>query len=156
MADMSSGTAGSLTLGGAGTLTLTGSNTYTGVTTVGSGMLQLGDGTSRNGSVAGGIVVNTGSLTFANPAAQTFANSLTGSGNLTKTGGGAMTLSGTGIQCNGNVNVTSGTLASGQRLERRPRRDAQHPIRLFGWGWAFAHGQHPQHRVRGRAGVLRR
>ena len=97
-------------LGGAGTLILTGSNTYTGVTTVGSGMLQLGDGTGRNGSVAGGIVVNTGSLTFANPTAQTFANSLTGSGNLTKIGGGALTLSGTGIQCNGNVTVTSGTL----------------------------------------------
>ncbi len=110
MANVSSGTAGSLTLGGAGTLTLTGSNTYTGVTTVGSGMLQLGDGTSKNGSVAGGIVVNTGSLTFANPTAQTFANSLTGSGNLTKIGAGEMTLSGTGIQCNGNVSVSSGTL----------------------------------------------
>ncbi len=110
IANVSTGTAGSLTLGGAGTLTLTGSNTYTGVTTVGGGMLQLGDGTSKNGSVAGGIVVNTGSLTFANPTAQTFANSLTGSGNLTKIGAGEMTLSGTGIQCNGNVSVTSGTL----------------------------------------------
>ena len=73
MADALTASAGSLSLGGAGTLILTGSNTFTGGTTVGSGMLQLGDGTSRNGSVANSIVVNTGSLTFANPSARPLA-----------------------------------------------------------------------------------
>ena len=52
-----------------GTLVFTGAKSYSGVTTVGNGKLQLGDGIANNGSVAGDIVAN-GVLEFANPNAQ--------------------------------------------------------------------------------------
>ena len=57
---------GSVIKSGAGTLTLSGSNSYSGGTTISAGTLQLGDGTSSNGSIAGNIV-NYGALTFEGP-----------------------------------------------------------------------------------------
>jgi autotransporter-associated beta strand protein len=49
--------AGSLRMTGAGTALLTGGNTYTGGTTISSGTLQIGDG-STNGSLPGNVVNN--------------------------------------------------------------------------------------------------
>ena len=73
------GTGGSLTIA-AGTETLTGNNTFTGTTTIDPGAtLQLGDGTSANGSVAGAIVDN-GLLKFDYAGSQTLANAVSGSG----------------------------------------------------------------------------
>ena len=60
-------------------LVLTGANTYTGGTTVTGGPLQLGDGTTSNGSVAGNITVNS-TLIFANPNAQSYSGVISGSG----------------------------------------------------------------------------
>ena len=73
---------------GAGTQVLAGSNTYSGGTTITGGTLQLGDGASKNGSVAGGITDNA-QLTFANPSGQTFAGAISGSGSVTMTGPGS-------------------------------------------------------------------
>ena len=73
-----------LVVNGAGTQVLAGSNTYTGGTTITAGTLQLGDGASKNGSVAGGITDNA-QLTFANPSGQTFAGAISGSGSMTMT-----------------------------------------------------------------------
>ena len=47
--------------------------TFTGSTTIGAGTLQLGDGTTRNGSVSG-TITNNGLLVISNPNAQLFAN----------------------------------------------------------------------------------
>ncbi len=47
---------GTLTVFGGGTVTLTANNTFTGATTITSSTLQLGDGTTNNGAVAGNII----------------------------------------------------------------------------------------------------
>ena len=84
---------GSLSKIGSGTLTLTGANSYSGVTTISQGTLQLGDGSTNNGSVSGNIADNA-TLVFANPNAQTYGGVISGNGALTKSGAGTLTLSG--------------------------------------------------------------
>ncbi len=99
-----------LTKAGAGALTLTAANSYTGVTTISAGTLQLGDGVSTNGSVAGNITDSAGAtLTFANPAAQSYAGVISGAGAMTKTGAGTLTLS-SGQTYTGGTTVNAGSL----------------------------------------------
>jgi autotransporter-associated beta strand protein len=93
---------------GSGTLTLSATNTFTGGTTIAAGTLQLGDGTTRNGSVVGAIT-NNGTLIVANPNAQIFANTITGSGGFTKTGAGTLTLSSSNSYQGGTL-ISAGTL----------------------------------------------
>ena len=94
---------------GAGTLILTAANTYTGGTTINAGTLQLGDGVTSNGSVAGDIGDNS-ALVFANPNAQTYSGGLFGSGAVTKTAPGTLTLSGSN-SFTGGLTVQQGTLS---------------------------------------------
>lgn len=84
---------GSLTKNGNNTLTLVNTNTFTGGTTISAGTLQIGDGTARNGALAGNIIDNA-NLTVANPLDQTLANVVGGSGSFAKTGAGTLTVSG--------------------------------------------------------------
>jgi autotransporter-associated beta strand protein len=88
-----SGSAG-IAKSGAGTVVLTGTHTYTGSTSVNSGTLQLGDGTS-NGQVPGGIA-NTGTVAF-NPGLGGYAwiQNISGTGTVVKDG--AETLFVTGV-----------------------------------------------------------
>ena len=72
---------------GLGQVTVTGANTYTGGTTVSGGTLQLGDGLSKDGSVAGNIVDNA-TLAFANPVSQTCGVVISGTGAVTVSGTG--------------------------------------------------------------------
>ena len=99
---------GKLVKTGSGSFTLAGSNTYTGGTTISGGTLQLGDGTSNNGSVVGNIT-NNARLTFANPNAQTYTGMISGSGGLTKTDAGALILAGSNIY-SGGTTVDAGIL----------------------------------------------
>ncbi|MCX7424576.1 MAG: autotransporter-associated beta strand repeat-containing protein [Planctomycetia bacterium] len=102
---------GSLTKVGAGTLMFTSANTYSGITTVSAGALQLGNGTTLNGSVAGNIV-NDAALVFANPTDQTYSGVISGNGSLTKTAAGKLTLSSAG-SCYGDTRISGGTFILG-------------------------------------------
>ena len=74
---------GSLLKIGTGTLILTGSNSYAGATTISTGTLQLGDGTTgHNGSVSDGITDNA-ALVFDLSGSQTYSGVVSGNGSLT-------------------------------------------------------------------------
>ena len=99
----------SLTKGGAGTLILTSTgNSYTGATTISGGTLQLGDGVTSNGVVAGNIADNA-TLAFANPFAQTYAGVISGTGQVTKSGTGTLTFTGASSY-NGGTTISTGRL----------------------------------------------
>ncbi len=98
-----------LTKNGTNALTLAGTNTYTGGTTISAGTLQLGDGVSSNGVVAGNITDNA-SLIFANPNNQAYAGVISGSGTVTKLGAGTLTLSGSSA-FSGNLTINAGTVS---------------------------------------------
>ncbi len=100
---------GAVTQVGAGVTTLIAANSFTGSTTISAGALQLGDGVSHNGSVAGAIVDNS-SLVIANPTAQIVGNTISGSGTLTKNSAGTATLTG-GNSFLGVTTINAGTLA---------------------------------------------
>ena len=99
-----------LVIAGTGTEVLAGSNTYSGGTTIQSGTLQLGDGVSKNGSVAGNIADNA-RLVFADPNAETYSGTIGGSGSLTKTAAGALILAGSNL-FSGGTEIDAGTLVA--------------------------------------------
>ena len=93
-----------------GTLTLTGANTYTGDTTIGYGILQVGaNGTT--GSILGHIVENA-TLTFARSDNVTFASTISGTGGLIQAGAGTLTLTGANTYAGGTT-ISSGILQVG-------------------------------------------
>ncbi|WP_342250184.1 autotransporter outer membrane beta-barrel domain-containing protein [Sphingomonas sp. OTU376] len=98
---------GALVKSGVGVLTLVGDNSYTGVTTIASGTLNIGNG-GTTGSVLGDIIDN-GTLAFNRTDAFTYAGSITGTGGLSKPNTGALTLT-------GQNNYGSGTTISGGQL----------------------------------------
>jgi fibronectin-binding autotransporter adhesin len=90
VANAISGT-GTLTQAGTGVVGLTGANTYSGLTTISSGTLQIGNaGTS--GSLGTGAVVDNGALVFNRSDNITVANLVSGTGTLMQAGGGTLTL----------------------------------------------------------------
>lgn len=84
---------GSLYKVGQGRLTLNTLNTFSGGITINEGVVQLGDETSVNGSIAGSVT-NNDTLILANPTAVTSAANISGSGQVIKRGLGTHTLSG--------------------------------------------------------------
>lgn len=102
---------------GAGTLVLSATNIYTGDTVISAGTLQLGDGVSADGSVAGNII-NSATLAFANPGAQTYAGIISGTGSLIHNGAGKTTLTAansyTGATTVNNGQLVVSTLFAGK------------------------------------------
>ncbi len=101
---------GSLIKSGTATLILTGSNTFTGVTTVGSGTLQIGN-SGTTGSLTGNVI-NSGALVFKRSDSLTYSGAVSGTGSLTQSGTGTLILTGSNSYA-GNTRIQSGTLQVG-------------------------------------------
>ncbi len=99
---------GTLTLNGSSTFTLATNNSY-GATTINSGTLVVGTG-STVGTLGTGSVVNNSALVFNRSDGVTIANNISGSGLVTFAGAGTSTLTGTSTYT-GNTLVAAGTLA---------------------------------------------
>jgi autotransporter-associated beta strand protein len=81
---------GTLTKLGAGTLIITGDKSGTGLTTITTGLLQIGSG-GTTGTIAGNIA-NNSALIFNRSNDLTYTGSISGSGTLIKLGAGTLTL----------------------------------------------------------------
>jgi len=97
---------GAVTKQGAGTLTLDGANSYSGLTTITSGALQVGN-SGTTGSIAGNVV-NNSSLIFNRSDASTYSGIISGTGAVTKLGVGTFTLDGANTYI-GGTSSSSGT-----------------------------------------------
>lgn len=98
---------GAVTTAGTGTWILTGDNGWTGGTTLGAGVLQLGDG-GTTGAITGDIT-NNASLVVNRSNALTLNGAIDGSGTVTQSGTGETTLSGNNSY-SGGATVAAGTL----------------------------------------------
>ncbi len=106
------GATSALTKSGTATLILTGNNTYNGMTTVGNGTLQIGNG-GGNGSLGlSNTVTAYGTLVFDLSSASTYSGLITGAGNLTQIGSGVTTLTGSS-NYTGPTTISAGTLLIG-------------------------------------------
>ena len=122
-----SGAGNGVTLTGTGTEIFTGANTYTGATTISSGTLQLGDGATSNGSVAGTITDNS-ALVVANPNAQTLAGVISGAGGtLTASGPGTLTITAANTFGGGTI-LNAGTLLLGLSSTGNPGSVTNGPV----------------------------
>jgi autotransporter-associated beta strand protein len=111
-------TAGELALAksGSGRLILTGANTHTGGTTVGGGVLQVGDGGTSGSLGTGPLAVTAGSLEFRRSDDLTVAGPIDGAGGIAQSGSGALTLAGENTYSGATI-VSNGTLnLTGDRL----------------------------------------
>jgi autotransporter-associated beta strand protein len=117
---------------GPGTLLFTGNNTYTQITTISSGVLQIGDG-GTSGTLGSGPVVNNASLVIKRAlpdgiAELVIGNAISGTGTLTHAGP-AFTILGGANTYTGDTLVSDGTLSPSQ-----PFFDDSSSIRLSGDG----------------------
>jgi len=103
---------GSLTKIGSGQLTLSGNNTFTGLTTVSTGTLAIGEG-GTSGSIAGNVsTAANATIAFNRSDAVSYSGTISGGGGLVKQGASQLTLTGNNT-FTGLTTVSAGTLAIG-------------------------------------------
>lgn len=111
--------AGAITDAGSGVLTLLASNSITGTTTISasSGGLQLGNGTTKDGTITGAISIGATGLLVYDPGYGSVTNSkvLSGAGNVTKNGPADLTISGNANTFAGipSVVINGGSVTTG-------------------------------------------
>ncbi len=101
--------AGGLTKNGSNKLTLTAANTYTGDTTINTGTLEIGSGSTSGSLSSSSAITNNASLVFNRSNDLTVTNTIGGTGNLTKSGAGTLTLSGSS-NYSGTTTISVGAL----------------------------------------------
>jgi T5SS/PEP-CTERM-associated repeat protein/autotransporter-associated beta strand protein len=99
---------GSVSQSGTGTLVYTGSDTHTGGTSVGAGVLQIGNGGTA-GNLNGPVSLSGGTLAFNRADDLSISSVISGSGSLLKMGNNTVTLTGANI-FTGTTTVARGTL----------------------------------------------
>ena len=104
-----SGASGTLNKSGGGTTILNGGNSY-GVTTITTGTLQIGNG-STTGTLGSGAVTNNAALSFNRSNSMTVGNDISGTGSVTQSGGGTTIL--TGSNSYTTTTISAGTLQIG-------------------------------------------
>ncbi|HSV16154.1 MAG TPA: autotransporter-associated beta strand repeat-containing protein, partial [Tepidisphaeraceae bacterium] len=101
---------GPLTKGPSGnTVVLLGNNTYAGTTTIGGGILQVGNG-GTFGSLPAGNIADNATLVINRSDAVSMSNNISGTGALTKSGAGTLTLNAVNTYT-GATTLIGGTLA---------------------------------------------
>ncbi|MEP2777514.1 MAG: autotransporter-associated beta strand repeat-containing protein [Luteolibacter sp.] len=104
---------GSIIKNSSSTLTFTGAHSYSGTTTISSGILELGDGTSGNdGALASTSIVNNANLTFNRFGSNSSSALISGTGSVIKTGAGSQTLIGISTYSGGTI-INNGMLDLG-------------------------------------------
>jgi plastocyanin len=106
LAGLISGT-GTLLQEGSGTVTLSAADTYSGGTTIASGTVLIGTG-STAGTIVGAIS-DSGTLAFNRSDAFSFTNAITGSGGISQLGSGTLVLS-TAQNFTGGATLAAGVL----------------------------------------------
>ena len=96
---------------GTGTTILAANNTYSGITTISSGTLQVGNGGAA-GSLGTGAVTDNANLRFNTAGTTTVNGSISGTGNLTQAGTGTTVLAANNSY-SGSTTISAGTLQVG-------------------------------------------
>lgn len=99
---------GNVIQAGTGTVILLGTNSYSGLTTISSGILQIGDG-GTSGNISGDIANDAG-LVFNRADNLTYAAAISGSGSMIQSGAGKLILTGNNGAFTGITSVQNGTL----------------------------------------------
>jgi rhamnogalacturonan endolyase len=100
-----------LTKTNSGTLIILTTNDYNGVTTIGQGTVQVGNGIV-SGALGNGLVVDNGRLLMQQPGDYALSNVVSGTGSLTQAGSGTLTLAGANT-CGGETTISAGALQIG-------------------------------------------
>jgi autotransporter-associated beta strand protein len=101
---------GTLTKTGAGALILTGNNNFTGLTTITSGTLQVGNG-GTTGALRGDVA-DGGALVFNRSDTSTYQGAISGAGSVSNSGAGTTILTGNSSYT-GGTSITAGTIQLG-------------------------------------------